>query len=48
MAFNYSVMPHRPAGGVWTSAPRPYQVRQLEIARGKLPSGTRLVSEQNL
>ena len=20
MAFNYSVMPHRPAGGVWTSA----------------------------
>ena len=48
MAFNYSVMPHRPAGGVWTSAHDLIKYVQLEIARGKLPDGTRLVSEQNL
>jgi CubicO group peptidase (beta-lactamase class C family) len=48
MAFNYSVMPHRPAGGVWTSAHDMVKYVQLEIARGKLPDGTRLVSEQNL
>ena len=48
MAFNYSVMPHRPAGGVWTSAHDLVKYVQLEMARGKLPDGTRLVSEQNL
>jgi CubicO group peptidase (beta-lactamase class C family) len=48
MAFNYSVMPHRPAGGVWTSAHDLIKYVQLELARGKLPDGTRLVSEQNL
>ncbi len=48
MAFNYSIMPHRPAGGVWTSAHDLIQYVQLEIARGKLPGGKQLVSEQNL
>jgi CubicO group peptidase (beta-lactamase class C family) len=48
MAFNYAVMPHRPAGGVWTSARDLSKYVQLELARGKLPDGTRLVSEQNL
>src|SRR4029077_236328 len=48
MAFNYSVMPHRPAGGVWTSAHDLVKYVQLEIARGKLPDGSRLVSEENL
>lgn len=48
MAFNYSVMPHRPAGGVWTSAHDLIKYVQLEIARGKLSNGTQLVSEQNL
>jgi len=48
MAFNYSVMPHRPAGGVWTSAHDLVKYVQLEIARGKLPNGTQLVSEENL
>jgi len=48
MAFNYSVMPHRPAGGVWTSAHDLIRYVQLEITRGKLPDGTRLVSEENL
>jgi CubicO group peptidase (beta-lactamase class C family) len=48
MAFNYSVMPHRPAGGVWTSAHDLVRYVQLELGRGKLPDGTRLVSEENL
>src|SRR5437660_7711036 len=48
MAFNYSVMPHRPAGGVWTSAHDLIRYVQLELARGKLPDGTQLVSEENL
>lgn len=48
MAFNYSIMPHRPAGGVWTSAHDLVKYVQLEMARGKLPDGTQLVSERNL
>jgi CubicO group peptidase (beta-lactamase class C family) len=48
MAFNYSVLPHRPAGGVWTSAHDLVKYVQLEIARGKLPDGTQVVSERNL
>ena len=48
MAFNYSVMPHRPAGGVWTSAHDLARYVQLELGRGKLPDGSRLVSEANL
>jgi CubicO group peptidase (beta-lactamase class C family) len=48
MAFNYSVMPHRPAGGVWTSAHDLVRYVQLELARGKLPSGKQLVSEENI
>jgi CubicO group peptidase (beta-lactamase class C family) len=48
MAFNYSVVPHRPAGGVWTSAHDLARYVQLELARGKLPDGRQLVSEENL
>ena len=48
MAFNYSVVPHRPAGGVWTSAHDLIRYVQLELGRGKLPNGKRLVSEENL
>lgn len=48
MAFNYSGIPARPAGGVWTSAHDLMKYVQLEIARGKLPDGTQLVSEKNL
>jgi CubicO group peptidase (beta-lactamase class C family) len=48
MAFNYSVMPHRPAGGVWTSAHDLIRYVQLELAQGKLPSGKQLVSAENL
>jgi CubicO group peptidase (beta-lactamase class C family) len=48
MDFNYAVMPHRPAGGVWTSAHDLVRYVQLELARGKLPDGAQLVSEENI
>jgi CubicO group peptidase (beta-lactamase class C family) len=48
IAFDYSVMPHRPAGGVWTSAHDLIQYVQLELAQGKLPNGKQLVSAENL
>ncbi len=48
MDLNYSIHPHRPAGGVWTSAHDLIRYVQLELARGLLPNGERLVSETNL
>src|SRR5712692_807945 len=48
MAFNYSVMPHRPAGGVWTSSHDLIRYVQLELAQGELPNGKQLVSAENL
>ena len=48
MDLNYSVHPHRPAGGVWTSAHDLIRYIQLELANGKLPNGKVLVSETNL
>src|SRR5262249_26297175 len=48
MDFNYSIVPHRPAGGVWTSAHDLIRYVQLEVRRGKLPNGKQLVSEENL
>jgi CubicO group peptidase (beta-lactamase class C family) len=48
MDLNYSIQPHRPAGGVWTSAHDLIRYVQLELARGKLPNGKQLVSEVNL
>ncbi len=48
MALNYSIMPHRPAGGVWTSAHDLIRYVQLELALGKLPDGKQLVSAENL
>src|ERR1700684_1343436 len=44
----YSMVPARPAGGVWTSAHDLIRYVQLELALGKLPNGKRLVSEENL
>ena len=41
-------MPYRPAGGAWSSAHDLIKYVQLELARGKLPDGRQLVSEQNL
>ncbi|MDQ3756143.1 MAG: beta-lactamase family protein [Acidobacteriota bacterium] len=48
MDLNYSIHPHRPAGGVWTSAHDLIRYVQLELAKGKLPNGKVLVSETNL
>jgi CubicO group peptidase (beta-lactamase class C family) len=48
MEQNYSVVPFRPAGGVWTSAHDLSQYALLEIRRGKLANGQQLVSEENL
>ncbi len=47
-ALNYSIVPLRPAGGVWTSPHDFIRYVQLELARGKLPNGQVLVSEENL
>jgi CubicO group peptidase (beta-lactamase class C family) len=48
MAFNYSIVPARPAGGVWTSAADLIRYVQLELAVGKLANGKQLVSAENL
>ncbi|MCU1310328.1 MAG: hypothetical protein JWO20_1453 [Candidatus Angelobacter sp.] len=48
MAFNYAVVPFRPAGGVWTSAHDLIRYVQFELALGKLSNGKQLVSEENL
>jgi CubicO group peptidase (beta-lactamase class C family) len=48
MDVNYSIIPHRPAGGVWTSSHDLIRYVQLELSRGKLPNGRQLVSEENL
>jgi CubicO group peptidase (beta-lactamase class C family) len=48
MDNNYSVVPLRPAGGMWTSARDLSNYLQMELALGVLADGTRLVSEENL
>jgi CubicO group peptidase (beta-lactamase class C family) len=48
IAFDYSVMPHRPAGGVWTSAHDLIRYVELELDKGKLPNGKQLVSAESL
>jgi len=48
MDLNYSVVPVRPAGGVWTSASDLARYVEMELAGGMLPGGKRLVSAENL
>jgi CubicO group peptidase (beta-lactamase class C family) len=48
MAINYSIVPARPAGAVWTSAADLIRYVQDELALGKLPDGKQLVSSENL
>lgn len=48
MDLNYSILPARPAGGVWTSAADLAKYVQDELSRGKLPNGKQLVSPGNL
>lgn len=48
MALNYAVVPARPAGGMWTTPHDLAQYVMMELAKGALPNGKRLVSEANL
>ena len=48
MAINYSIIPARPAGAVWTSSHDLIRYVQDELALGKLPDGKQLVSAENL
>ncbi|MES2017658.1 MAG: serine hydrolase domain-containing protein [Pseudomonadota bacterium] len=48
MELNNAVYPHRPAGGVWTSAHDFIRYVQLEATGGKLPNGKQLVTRENL
>ena len=48
MDLNYSFVPVRPAGGVWTSPRDLSRYVQMELANGKLPDGRALVSRENL
>ena len=48
MALNHAVVPFRPAGGAWTSVHEMTRYVQLELSRGLLPDGKRLISEKNL
>src|SRR5512143_790449 len=48
MDLNYSVVPVRPAGGAWTSARELAKYVEMELAKGMLPDGKRLVSAENL
>jgi len=46
--FNHLIVPHRPAGGAWSSAADMARYAQLELSKGVTPDGKRLVSEANL
>lgn len=48
MDSNYSVVPLRPAGGMWTSARDLSNYLRMELSLGQLPDGTQLVSKENL
>jgi len=48
MDGNYAIVPLRPAGGVFTSAHDLSRYVQMELARGALAGGKRLVTEANL
>ena len=48
MDVNRAIIPMRPAGGAWSSVKDLTRYVQMELAKGKLPNGKQLVSEQNL
>lgn len=47
-SFNFTVYPHRPAGGAWSTTADMARYVQLELSKGLTPEGKRLVSEANL
>ncbi|UZK65456.1 serine hydrolase domain-containing protein [Sphingomonas sp. M1-B02] len=46
--FNHLIVPHRPAGGAWSSTADMARYAQLEMSKGVTPEGKRLVSEANI
>lgn len=46
--FNFTVVPYRPAGGVWSTAADMARYAQLELSKGLTPEGKRIVSEANI
>lgn len=48
MDFNRAVIPVRPAGGAWSSARDMLRYVAMELARGRLPDGSRYASEAML
>lgn len=48
MEVNYAVVPVRPAGGAWSNVRDMLRYVQMELDRGRLPDGSRYVSEAAL
>jgi CubicO group peptidase (beta-lactamase class C family) len=48
MDINYSIVPLRPAGGMWTSARDLSKYLQMELSLGGLPDGSSLASADSL
>lgn len=46
--FNQTVMPHRPAGGAWSTPHDMARYALLELGKGMTPEGKRIVSEANI
>lgn len=46
--FNFTVYPHRPAGGAWSTTADMARYVQLELSKGLSPDGERIVSEENI
>lgn len=46
--LSYSIVPFRPAGGAWSTPRDMARYVQVELSKGVLPDGRRLVSEANL
>ncbi|MBS3960528.1 MAG: beta-lactamase family protein [Sandarakinorhabdus sp.] len=47
-SFNETVFPHRPAGGAFSTAADMARYVQLELGKGRMPDGKRLVSEASI
>lgn len=46
--FNHLITPYRPAGGAWSSAADMARYVELELGKGVMPDGRRIVSEANI
>jgi CubicO group peptidase (beta-lactamase class C family) len=48
MAINHSIVPVRPAGGAWSNVEDMLRYVRMELANGRLPDGSRYISEAAL